>query len=47
VRLKVGIPTDLTATQRELFKKLADTFDGTVTPQENKGFFDKVKDFLG
>lgn len=46
VRLKVSVPTDLTAQQRELFKKLAETFDGTVTPQENKGFFDKVKDLL-
>ncbi|MCC6175499.1 MAG: molecular chaperone DnaJ [Chloroflexi bacterium] len=47
VRLKVAIPTDLTARQRELFKKLAETFDGDVTPQENKGFFGKVKDLLG
>lgn len=46
VRLKVSIPTDLTGEQRELFKKLAETFDGKVTPQENKGFFDKVKDLL-
>ena len=46
VRLKVAIPSELTAQQRELFKKLADTFDSTVTPQENKGFFDKVKDLL-
>ena len=28
-------------------KKLAETFDSNVTPQENKGFFDKVKDLLG
>ena len=47
VRLKVSIPTDLSAQQRDLFKKLAETFDGKVTPQENKGFFDKVKDLLG
>jgi molecular chaperone DnaJ len=47
VRLKVSIPTDLSAQQRDLFKKLADTFDSNVTPQENKGFFEKVKDLLG
>ena len=27
--------------------RLADTFDSKVTPQENRGFFDKVKDLLG
>lgn len=48
VRLKVAIPTELSGEQRDLFKKLAATFDGKVTPQENKGFFEKVKDaFLG
>lgn len=46
VRLKVSIPTDLTPKQRELFRQLADTFDGKVTPQENKGIFDKVKDLF-
>ena len=47
VRLKVSIPTDLSHEQRDLFKRLAETFDAKVTPQENKGFFDKVKDLLG
>jgi len=48
VRLKVAIPTELSGEQRDLFKKLAATFDGQATPQENKGFFEKVKDaFLG
>jgi molecular chaperone DnaJ len=48
VRLKVMIPTDLTSEQRELFRRLAATFDGQTTPQENKGFFEKVKDaFIG
>jgi molecular chaperone DnaJ len=46
IRLKVTTPTDLTATQRDLLKKLAETFDGQVTPQENKGFFGKVKDLI-
>ncbi len=44
----MAIPTELTSEQRDLFKKLAATFDGKATPQENKGFFEKVKDaFLG
>jgi molecular chaperone DnaJ len=48
VRLKVVVPTELSGTQRELFRKLAATFDGNVSPQENKGFFEKVKDaFIG
>ncbi|MFN8524495.1 MAG: molecular chaperone DnaJ [Chloroflexota bacterium] len=48
VRLRVEIPTDLSAAQRELFRRLADTFEGDVSPQENKGFFEKVKDaFIG
>jgi molecular chaperone DnaJ len=47
VRLKVSIPHELSAQQRELFKKLAETFDSKVTPQENKGFFEKVKGLLG
>jgi molecular chaperone DnaJ len=48
VRLKVMIPGDLTSEQRELFRRLAATFDGQTTPQENKGFFEKVKDaFIG
>jgi molecular chaperone DnaJ len=48
VRLRVVIPTELNATQRDLFRKLGETFDGQATPQENKGFFEKVKDaFIG
>ena len=41
-------PTDLAATQRDLLQKLAATFEDGVGPQENKGFFEKVKDaFIG
>jgi molecular chaperone DnaJ len=48
VRLTVFTPTDLTATQRDLLQKLAATFEDGVGPQENKGFFEKVKDaFIG
>jgi molecular chaperone DnaJ len=47
VRLKVEIPTELTSAQRDLFRKLAATFDGRAAPEENKGFFEKVKDFIG
>jgi len=47
VRLRVVTPTNLTDRQRELFKQLAATFSGQVTPQENKGFFERVKDAFG
>jgi molecular chaperone DnaJ len=48
INLKVVIPTDLTPTQRDLFQKLAATFDSRIAPQENKGFFEKFKDaFIG
>jgi molecular chaperone DnaJ len=47
VRVKVMVPTELTREQRELFRKLAATFGDEVSPQENKGFFEKVKDAFG
>jgi molecular chaperone DnaJ len=48
VRIKVVTPTDLSREQKELFRKLAQTFgDEDVVPQENKGFFEKVKDAFG
>ncbi|MBI4492536.1 MAG: molecular chaperone DnaJ [Chloroflexi bacterium] len=47
VRLKVAVPTELSKEQRELFRKLAATFDRSAMPQENKGFFEKVKDAFG
>jgi molecular chaperone DnaJ len=47
VRLRVTVPSDLTREQRDLFKKLAATFEIGNTPAENKGFFDKVKDAFG
>ncbi|HEX9016285.1 MAG TPA: molecular chaperone DnaJ [Chloroflexota bacterium] len=47
VRVSVVVPTNLTDKQKKLFKELGDTFNGEVTPKENKGFFDKVKDAFG
>lgn len=47
VTLNVGVPTELTAEQRELLARLAGTFGREVAPRENKGFFDKVKDAFG
>ncbi len=48
VHLKVKIPAELTDEQRRLFQQLNATFgNGTNTPNENKSFFDKVKDVFG
>jgi molecular chaperone DnaJ len=47
VRLKIETPTKLNDEQKKLFRQLASTFDGGVAPEENKGFFDKVKDAFG
>lgn len=47
VRIRVTTPTDLNREQRELFRKLAATFGDETAPQENKGFFEKVKDAFG
>jgi len=42
VRVKLTVPTKLTAEQRELFKKLAASF-GEKVGTEDKGFMEKVK----
>ena len=47
VRVSVIVPTNLNDKQKKLLKELGDTFGTTVTPQENKGFFEKVKDAFG
>jgi molecular chaperone DnaJ len=45
VHLKVRTPTDLSDDQKRLFRQLANTFgEGNNAPNENKSFFDKVKD---
>ncbi len=47
VRISVTIPTNLSDKQKKLMRELGETFGQEVTPQENKGFFDKVKDAFG
>jgi molecular chaperone DnaJ len=48
VHLKVRTPTDLSDDQKRLFRQLAHTFgEGNNAPNENKSFFDKVKDVFG
>ncbi len=49
VSLVVETPRKLTDEQRQLFRQLARTFDGgaQITPQQEKGFFDKLKDAFG
>ena len=47
VRLRVQTPTDLNDEQRRLLKQLAATFDRDGKPEENRGFFDRVKDVFG
>ena len=44
VRVSVVIPTALNDKQKKLLRELGETFTGDVTPRENKGFFEKVKD---
>jgi len=43
VRVRIAVPTKLSAEQRELLKKLAISFGEQIGPDE-KGFIDKVKD---
>jgi molecular chaperone DnaJ len=48
VRLRVTIPQELTDEQRELFQRLAKSFNGHApASKQGKGLFDKVKDVLG
>ena len=42
---RVTTPTKLTSRQRELFEELAREFEGQ--PDEDKGFFEKVKEKFG
>jgi molecular chaperone DnaJ len=47
VYVQVGVPTNLTPEQRELFEQLAATFGRDVQPQQNgRGFFNRMMDFL-
>jgi molecular chaperone DnaJ len=49
VYVQVEVPTNLTAYQRELFEKLAETLGQGVPQQQNgnRGFFNRMMDFLG
>lgn len=47
VYVQVGVPTNLTPEQRELFEQLAATFGREVQTQQNgRGFFNRMMDFL-
>ena len=47
VLVNVAIPTALTPEQKRLFNELAKTMGKDVVPQQEKGFFDKLKDAFG
>jgi len=47
VRVHVVTPQSLDTKQKKLFKELAGTLDEAKIPQDNKSFFDKVKDTFG
>ncbi len=47
IHVAVSVPSHLTDEQRNLFQELARTLGKDVSPQEEKGFFDKVKDAFG
>jgi molecular chaperone DnaJ len=46
VLIDVNIPRSLTEEQEALFKQLGESLGTEVTPQ-GRGFFDRVKDFIG
>ena len=47
VLVTVTVPQALNAEQRRLFQELAKTLGKEVVPQQEKGFFDKLKDAFG
>jgi len=47
VLVTVTTPQNLTAEQRRLFTELSKTLGKEVVPQQEKGFFDKLKDAFG
>lgn len=47
VTVHVRTPTNLTDQQRKLLQQLGESLGYEVTPQEAKGFFDRVKDAFG
>ena len=44
---QVSIPTQLTPEQRKLFQELAKTLGREVVPQQDKGFFEKLREIFG
>jgi molecular chaperone DnaJ len=47
VVISVSIPQSLTAEQRRLLTELAKTLGKEVVPQQERGFFDKLRDAFG
>jgi molecular chaperone DnaJ len=47
VRVQVMTPTTLSEEQRQLLLKLAESLGTSVTPQDGKGLFEKIRDALG
>jgi molecular chaperone DnaJ len=47
VIVNVVVPTNLDANQKRLFQELAKTLGSEVTPQADKGFFERLKEVLG
>jgi molecular chaperone DnaJ len=47
VHVHVDVPKRLSPEQKELLSELSKTFGGATNPQDDKGFFDKMKDALG
>ena len=47
VVVDVGVPQNLSPEQRRLFVELAKTLGKEVIPQQEKGFFDKLRDAFG
>ena len=47
VRVQLVTPTRLSEEQRQILLKLAESMGTTVTPQDEKGLFEKIRDALG
>lgn len=47
INVLVSVPANVSDKQKKLLKELGETFSKDTKPQENKGFFDKVKDAFG
>jgi len=47
VRVQVVTPQSLDARQKKLFKELAKNLEEPTLPQEDKGFFDRIRDTFG